>query len=165
MRRQSTFYGMAGKWGEDPKIIICQRENICRFPVALRANNPQCAILHKRNMSFLTSILKSVRPLIPDSAREWGAREYFNHRYKTLGTMTTLQIDSANKKATLDLELKGETQPLKVTINRYELTAVGNKTFIEIKELQTSREWINVLAGQFVKGKKFEVPEMVKALL
>ena len=79
--------------------------------------------------------------------------------------MTTLQIDSANKKATLDLELKGETQPLRVTIDRYELTTQEDKTFLEIKELATSREWINVLVGEFLKGKKFEVPEVVKAVL
>jgi len=79
--------------------------------------------------------------------------------------MTTLQIDSANKKATLDLELKGETLPLHVTVDRYELTTLEDKTFLEIKELTTSREWINVLAGEFLKGKKFEVPEMMKAVL
>lgn len=79
--------------------------------------------------------------------------------------MTTLQIDSANKKATLDLELKGETQPLRVTIDCYELTTLGEKTFLEIKELTTSREWINILAKEFFKGKKFEVPEVVKAVL
>jgi hypothetical protein len=116
-------------------------------------------------MGFLTSIFETVRPLLPDSAVAWGAREYFNHRYQSLGQMTTLQIDSANKKASFDLELKGESQPLHITINRYELTTTGDKTLIEIKEFHTSREWINVVAGNFLKGKKFEVPEVVKALL
>jgi hypothetical protein len=119
----------------------------------------------KDNMSLFTSILKTIRPLLPDSTVEWGAREYFNHRYAPFGIMTTLQIDSTAKKASMDLELKGESQPLRVTINRYELSTVGDKTLIEIKELQTSREWINLLAEQFLKGKKFEVPEIVKAVL
>ncbi|MDB6112491.1 MAG: hypothetical protein JWR69_4241 [Pedosphaera sp.] len=116
-------------------------------------------------MSFLTSILETVLPLLPDSAVAWGAREYFNVRYQSLGHMTTLQIDSANKKASLDLDLKGETQPLHITINRYELSTAGDKTLIEIKEFTTSREWINQVAAGFLKGKKFEVPEVVKALL
>ncbi|HZQ45838.1 MAG TPA: hypothetical protein VFC07_02405 [Verrucomicrobiae bacterium] len=116
-------------------------------------------------MNLLTTILKAIGPLVPDSVTGWGLREYFNHNYKLLGTMTTLQIDSTNKRATLDLELKGETQPLRVNINRYELTSAGDKTFIEIKEVNTSREWINVLAGGFLKGRKFEVPEIAKAVL
>lgn len=116
-------------------------------------------------MSFLTSLLKAVRPLVPDSAVEWGAREYFNQQYKSLGTMTTLQIDPSKKTANVDLELKGEVQPLNIKINRYELTTVGGKTYIEIKDLQTSREWMNVLATQFLKDKKFEVPSALQALL
>ena len=116
-------------------------------------------------VGLFTSIVKAVGPLLPGPAREWAARQYFNHQYSNFGVMTTLQIDSANKKATLDLELKGETQPLRVTINRYELTTQEDKTFLEIKELTTSREWINILAGEFLKGKKFEVPEVVKVVL
>jgi hypothetical protein len=50
-------------------------------------------------------------------------------------------------------------------VDRYELTTVGDKTFVEIKEFHTSREWINLLAREFLKGKKFEVPEAAKALL
>lgn len=116
-------------------------------------------------MGFLTAILKTVGPLLPNSVVNRGAREYFNYHYPTLGIMTTLQIDSVHQRATLDLELKGETQPLHIVIDRYELTTVGDKTFIELKELNTSREWINVLAKEFLKGKKFEVPEAVRSVL
>ncbi len=116
-------------------------------------------------MGLLTNIIKTVAPLVPGRVAAWSAREYFNHRYKSLGTMTTLEIDSKNKKASLELELKGETQPLRVTIGHYEVTAAEGKTFIEIKEFNTSREWINVLARDFLKGKKFEVPELVRSVL
>src|SRR5258708_6147635 len=110
-------------------------------------------------MSLLTTLLKAVGPLAPRPMVDWGAKEYFNNRYKSLGTMTKLNIDSTNKKATLELDLKGETQPLQITIHRYELTTAGGKTFIEIKEFETSREWINSLAKPLLKGKTFEVPE------
>ena len=116
-------------------------------------------------MGLLTNIIKAVAPLVPGRVTAWGAREYFNHRYNSLGTMTTLEIDSKNKKASLELELKGETQPLRVDIADYEVTTAEGKTFIEIREFTTSREWINVLAREFLKGKKFEVPEIVHAVL
>ncbi len=116
-------------------------------------------------MSLLTAIFKTLVPLVPASLVHRGAREFFNHRFPSLGTMTTLQIDSARQRVTLDLELKGETQPLHIVIDRYELTTVDEKTFIELKEVTTSREWMNVLAKEFLKGKKFEVPEAVRSVL
>jgi hypothetical protein len=116
-------------------------------------------------MSLFTAILETVRPLLPDRATVWAARQYFNFRFQPLGEMTNLQIDAAKKTASLDLDLKGETQPLHITIERYELTTAGEKTFIEIKKFNTSREWINSLAREFLDGRKFEVPGAVKALL
>ncbi len=116
-------------------------------------------------MNLLTSFIKAVAPLVPDSAVALGGREYFNRRHGTWGTLTSLQIDTKNQKAALDLELKGETRPLRITVERYELTTIGDKNFIEIKEFDTSREWLNVLARDFLKGKKLEVPEAVRAIL
>ena len=116
-------------------------------------------------MNLLTSFIKAVATLVPDSALALGVREYFNRRHGTWGTMTALQIDTKNRKAILDLELRGETQPLHVAIERYELTTSGDKIFIEIIEINTSREWINALARDLLKGKKLEVPETVRAVL
>lgn len=116
-------------------------------------------------MNLLTSLIKAVAPLVPDSAVAMGVREYFNRQHGTWGTLTALQIDTKNQKAILDLELKGETRPLHITVERYELTTTGGKSFIEIKEFNTSREWLNVLARNFLKGKKLEVPEAVRAIL
>src|SRR5215469_5602949 len=109
-------------------------------------------------MDWLSAIFKTISALSPGQAGPWALRKYFNHKYQSLGVMTSLQIDSKNKTASLDLDLKGETQPLHITIKRYELTREGGRTFVEIKELETSREWMTLLARQFVKGKKFAVP-------
>ena len=129
------------------------------------ARNKSGVSRKNHEMSLLNTLLKVVGPLIPDSLAGRGAREYFNHHYQSFGVMTTLHIDSTNKRASLDLELKGEAQPLQVTIGCYELSSMGGKTFIEIKEFNTSREWINFLARDFLKGKKFEVPELLGAVL
>jgi hypothetical protein len=118
-------------------------------------------------MSLLASMLEALRPLTPNSAMDWAARRWFNRRAQALGLgqMTKLHIDSANRRATLDLELKGEAETLHVTIGRYELTAGDGKTWLEIKEFQTSREWINAVAAPYLRGRKFEVPELLKAVL
>src|SRR5258708_6113869 len=118
-------------------------------------------------MSLITSLLETTRPLIPDSAVAWGVREYFNRKFQFLGTMTTLQIDAAKKTALIELDLKGESQPVRITINRYELKADGDQTCLDIKEIQISREWLNSLAAEFLKQGKlnFTVPDAFKIVL
>lgn len=116
-------------------------------------------------MSFLTTILKAASPLIPSPVLGTIAREYFNHYYSSFGTMTKLHIDSTHHRADLELDLKGETQPLHVIIGRYALTNADGKSFIEIQEISTSREWLTLLAQQMIKGKKFEVPELIASVL
>ena len=118
-------------------------------------------------MSLFNDLFQAVHPLLPPAFKRWGAREFFNQRFGHIATMTTLQIDSAKRTATLDLDLKGESQPLRITIPRYELTAIDGKIMVEIKEVQTSREWVSLLLAEFTKnGKlKFPVPEAAKALL
>jgi len=113
-------------------------------------------------MSKFGSILKT---LVPASMVERGAREYFNQRFSAIGNMTALQIDSANRRATLDLELKGENEPLHVVVDQYDLTTSDGKSYLEIKRLTTSREWMTALAAQLLIGRKLEVPEFVSSLL
>jgi len=117
------------------------------------------------HISNFRSILKALGPLVPGSVVERGAREYFNQRFQAIGVMTALQLDQVNRRATLDLELKGESQPLHVVIDRYELSTSGGKTYIEIKQLTASKEWMTALASQLLKGRKHEVPDFVSGFL
>ena len=79
--------------------------------------------------------------------------------------MTKPQIDFDTRRAIVEFELKGETQPLLITISRYELTVADGKTFIEMHELTTSREWLTLLGQRLLKGRKFELPEAVASVL
>ncbi len=58
-------------------------------------------------MSLLASVLETLRPG-PRSTVAWALRNYLNQRLEALGQMTQLRIDSANKQASLDLELKAK---------------------------------------------------------
>ena len=92
---------------------------------------------------------------------------WFNQTQKRYGTMTTIQIDSTAKTIHLELELKGEASPVQIDVKSYELSSDGGETFIELGEIQTSREWINHLINDFLPPEKkcFKVPGAVKALL
>lgn len=92
---------------------------------------------------------------------------WFNQTQKRYGTMTTIQIDSTAKTIHLELELEGEASLVQIDVKSYELSTHADETFIELGEIQTSREWINHLINDFLPPEKkcFKVPGAVKALL
>lgn len=108
-------------------------------------------------MSFLTTL--------KDQAAQLAVRALFKLKFNAFGNMTSLQINSKTKTIQLDLELKGETTPIKIAISRYELTEEGGKTYLCLGEINTSREWINVLLANYLTDRRLEVPSAVKIAL
>lgn len=109
----------------------------------------------------------SILSRVKDFALEVAAKPWINHIIKPYGHMTTIQIDSAAKSIHIELDLHGEPAPLRIDVKSYTLSAVAGETFIELGEIETSREWINTLLGNFIKpgNKRFNVPAAVKVLL
>jgi hypothetical protein len=112
---------------------------------------------------FSIPILKQGKDLLLGQA----VMGWFNQAKQHLGKMTTIKIDSQNKNIELDLELKGETSPLRIQIQNYRLITESKETFIELTDVTTSREWINALLSDYPQPEKrrFKVPAAVKMLL
>jgi len=77
---------------------------------------------------------------------------------KPLGQATSLRLDSGNKSAEITLELKGEHTPLKIHVQEYEVIREPGGTFIIVKSVTTSREWMTAMAREYVVGRKLAVP-------
>ena len=75
------------------------------------------------------------------------------------GRMLNLRIDSRNNSIQCELLLKGESSPIQISINRYELTNDDSGTCVVIHEASASREWMTTLLSQFVLGRKVRVPD------
>ncbi len=73
--------------------------------------------------------------------------------------MLKFSLDSENKSIDMEVLLEGETEALSVKVERYELAEEDGKYFLKIFGLETSRAWINTLAGTYLEGKTFEIPE------
>ena len=67
-------------------------------------------------------------------------------------------MDSKSKSIEMEVMLDGEKEPLSVHVQRYEMTQEGEKYFLEIQGVKTSRAWINVVASSYLEGKRFEIP-------
>lgn len=77
---------------------------------------------------------------------------------KPIGQATSLKLDSSNKTAEIVLELKGENTPLQLDVQDYEILREPGGTFIIIKAVSTSREWMTALARQYLVGRRLPVP-------
>lgn len=84
---------------------------------------------------------------------------------KPYGTLTRLKLDTANRTIEGELELKGETQVVKINVHGYELLEEDGGVYLIINGLSTSREWLTTLARDFAVGKKIRIPESVRPFL
>lgn len=100
--------------------------------------------------------------LIAKAAKMW-----FNQKYKHYGKMTNIQIDSIARSIHVELDLKGESSPIQINVKSYELLGKSSETQIALGEIETSREWVNLLIHDYLPPEKkiFTVPGVVKAIL
>jgi hypothetical protein len=95
---------------------------------------------------------------IKDKALSIIIEKMLSHLIADLGSITRFSIDTNSKSVFASLHLKGETQNIDVNISPYEIKQNGNKIFLDIKAIRTSREWINILVDQYLPFKRLEIP-------
>jgi hypothetical protein len=44
-------------------------------------------------------------------------------------------------------------------VGRYEILQEGEKHYLVAKDINTSREWINIVASNYLENQKMEIPE------
>ena len=117
----------------------------------------------------LLDALRDMAHAVKDAGASFMVERAVAHRLQPYGRMLNLSIDSKTKRIRLEILLKGETEPVTVTIDEYELTTAGGADFILIKQASASREWIHALLQDFALGKSLPLPakysNLVKSLL
>jgi len=102
---------------------------------------------------------------LKDKAISKGLSLAINLKIKEYGEMLSLNLDSKNKTIDFEVMLKGEKEPLKVFVKNYEISEENGKYFLYAKDIETSREWINIVAENYLKGEKIELPEKIANML
>lgn len=93
---------------------------------------------------------------------ETAALHYVNTKILApYGQATALHIDSSVRNASIDVELKGETLPVRVELIGYEITQEGDRYFVTAGQIRTSREWLTELARAQIGNSRFEIPAEV----
>jgi hypothetical protein len=79
--------------------------------------------------------------------------------------MLNFTLDSDEKTVKMTIRLKGEEKDLELNIEKYKIIKENNKLYLDIKGLNTNREWLNILIQKQLKNTKIEIPEQYEALL
>ena len=101
-----------------------------------------------------------------DRVVEQVALSYLNSKLLApYGRATDLRIDSTEKTISVEVQLNGESVPVKVDITSYDISREDDRYFATIKEIQTSREWLTALARNKLLNERFERPAQAGRLL
>jgi len=94
-----------------------------------------------------------------------GLKQIINAKIQSFGHVESLQFDSGQKRLDMFLQLQGEPELLKVTVTNFTLVKTGGSTVVHIKELKTSRAWMNALWAEKIKELKLEIPPQYAAMV
>jgi hypothetical protein len=110
------------------------------------------------------NLLKQLRGA-KDTLLSGAIKATINSHIKEYGTMLKFNLDSDNKSIDMEVMLDGEVEPLTIHVDRYELITEGDHSSLSIHGVHTSRKWINVLAGSYLDGKRFDIPAQYVKML
>ena len=106
---------------------------------------------------------------IKDKATSTVVKAFANSFISDFGNLNDIIIDSGNKSIHLSVNLKGEKESVNIEITAYEVVKSQNSNFIQIQNITTSREWINIVLGKYYPDRRIEIPSqfigIVKFLL
>ncbi len=117
-------------------------------------------------MSALAKIINVAKGL--DSTFGFPATLYVINRnyFKPYGKMLSLKLDTKKQQISVTAHLKGETSPIQVNIDRYEISSKENDTAtITVKEASSDREWVDAILKRVVTGKSIPLPEQYSKLI
>ena len=101
--------------------------------------------------------MKAIEKAAPSVLNETVMRDY--------GQITSLEIDSADKSLHVEVLLRGEQEPIRVEILKYEIAQQDGRPCFIAREIRTSREWITTLAQQQLVGRPIPLPQQLSGLV
>ncbi len=89
-----------------------------------------------------------------------------NEVMEGVGEMLNFQLDTKNKNIYFEIMLKGESEPIKISLLQYEFIKKNEKQYIMFQEIYASRVWIDLVLKQFILPKfahdnLYELPQSV----
>jgi hypothetical protein len=96
---------------------------------------------------------------LKDNLSSFSGEQFIRKAVDKYGELQDFNLNSSSKTMFLKILLKGETQPVEIKVTRYAVNEENGKTYVKIFDAETSREWMTLLAKEYLITQKFEIPE------
>src|SRR5476651_149850 len=93
------------------------------------------------------------------------AQLYVNNLIARYAVLQDLKIDAQNKTVEVVCLPHGETEPIRVKIDKYSVQEKGGQHFVQIVKCTCSRPWVQHLVEDFAQGRRVEVPSWALGVL
>ncbi len=110
-------------------------------------------------MSTATSKIKGWFQRQKDQSISLVAEKVLRTKLEPYGRLISVDLNSQQNQASLEILLNGEVEPVKLEVPRYELTHEGAGTCLVIREVRASREWLTALLRDFLVDRPLPIPE------
>jgi hypothetical protein len=83
---------------------------------------------------------------------------------KDFGRPVRFHINSHDKTVTLSVKLHGEPEPVKIIVTGYQITSLKGRSYLAIREVVTSKRWINEIARKYPEKLRFAIPRRLEGV-
>ena len=111
-----------------------------------------------------TNLVKGAINQVKDSGASTAIQKWLARELADYGEVLDFRIDSVARSAELHVLLKGEKEPLTVTIEQYELSSEGQEDYIIVKRARASRAWVEAVLRKFLIDRKHKIPAQYSSM-
>ena len=102
---------------------------------------------------------------LKDKVTSAAALHHCNTLLARYGEVQALTIDSARRRMEVVCLLEGESAPITVTVEKYEITDEGGEKFVSVAGSRCARPWVQHFLEDHIYGRKFPLPSWAAAAL
>ncbi len=105
---------------------------------------------------------------LKDDFTSASAKLLISKKIENYGKLLEFEVNSSEKRIFVSVILTGEDKPVELNINKYSVVSESPMK-IELREIESNREWITRAAKDYIENRKFTLPEkytpIIKLLL
>jgi len=104
-------------------------------------------------VSILSKVAKGLNYVTGSASTKFA----INRLIEDYGKIIELAIDGRNKKVIISILLRGETLPIEVRIDEYEIIKTDLSTSVIVKNASSDKVWLNAILKNVIVGKPWDV--------
>jgi hypothetical protein len=112
-------------------------------------------------MGILKNIARQGKDLALSSAIGKIAESYVS----PFGKILNFHLDSSGRCMEVSVLLKGETDPVTISVKDYEIFNDADASFVLLKDIKASRQWIEALSQAYLLNRKIRIPNRAAKML